>query len=208
MRAGLIVAGGRSTRFGEADKAIAPLAGVPMIRRVADRLAAVVDAIVVNCRPDQRTAIADALEGLDPPPAFRLDENPDRGPLAGIATGLRDVPATYSAVVACDMPFLDPDLLRHLFDRAADRDAAVPRVDGWDEPLHGVYRTAAMREACLAALDRGDDRIVRALEPLSVVRIDATEMDAVGSRRSFENINTPDAFAAANEEMDTGEDSH
>ena len=38
MTTGAIVAGGRSTRFGDRDKAVAELAGVPMIRRVADRL--------------------------------------------------------------------------------------------------------------------------------------------------------------------------
>ena len=62
-----VVAGGRSTRFGDRDKAVADLAGTPMIRRVADRLADVTDRLVVNCRADQRAAIEDAIAGYPNP---------------------------------------------------------------------------------------------------------------------------------------------
>jgi len=62
-RTAIILAGGHSTRFGEADKAVANLAGTPMIRRVVDRLDPVVDEIVVNCRDEQVTAIRSVLEG-------------------------------------------------------------------------------------------------------------------------------------------------
>ena len=51
MRSGVVVAGGRSTRFGAPDKAVADLGGTPMIRRVADRIAPAVEELVVNCRP-------------------------------------------------------------------------------------------------------------------------------------------------------------
>ena len=88
MRSGVIVAGGRSTRFGDADKAVAELAGTPMVRRVADRVAPAVDEVVVNCRADQREAIDAALDGFDHPVSFALDPEPDLGPLAGIAVGL------------------------------------------------------------------------------------------------------------------------
>ena len=48
MRASLVLAGGRSTRFGDSDKAVAELAGTPMIRRVVDRVAGVVSEVVIN----------------------------------------------------------------------------------------------------------------------------------------------------------------
>mgnify|MGYP000367843854 FL=1 len=115
MRAGVIVAGGRSTRFGDSDKAVADLAGTPMIRRVADRLGRVVDELVVNCREDQVEAIEAALSDHALDPRFALDEDPDQGPMAGIATGLAAVESEYAAVVACDMPFVDPTFVGYLF---------------------------------------------------------------------------------------------
>ncbi|PSP45582.1 molybdenum cofactor guanylyltransferase, partial [Halobacteriales archaeon QH_10_70_21] len=60
-RAGVVVAGGRSTRMGDREKAVVELAGQPLVARIADRLAAVTDEFVVNCRADQREAIAAAL---------------------------------------------------------------------------------------------------------------------------------------------------
>ena len=85
-RAGVVVAGGRSTRMGDREKAVVEVAGRPLVARVAEALSAVADELVVNCRPDQRDAIATALQGHDP--VFAIDEDPDRGPVAGIATGL------------------------------------------------------------------------------------------------------------------------
>ena len=73
MYSAVIVAGGRSTRFGDDDKAVAPLSGTPMIRRVADRLEPVVDELVVNCRDDQRDAIEEALAGYPLATNFALD---------------------------------------------------------------------------------------------------------------------------------------
>ena len=126
MRSGVIVAGGRSTRFGDADKAVTELAGTPMIRRVADRVAPAVDEVVVNCRADQREAIDAALDGFDHPVSFALDPEPDLGPLAGIAAGLDAAGGTYALVVACDMPFVASALVSSLFERAeGDRKSVV-----------------------------------------------------------------------------------
>ena len=59
MGAGVIVAGGRSTRFGERDKAVADLAGTPMIRRVVDRIAGVTDELGDDVRGLQRVMFTD-----------------------------------------------------------------------------------------------------------------------------------------------------
>jgi len=188
-RAGVIVAGGRSTRMGDREKAVVELADRPLVARIADRLAAVTDELVVNCRADQRDAIASALG--DRSPTFAVDEEPDRGPVAGIATGLRAAEASCAAVVACDLPFLDPELLAYLFERAAGRDAAVPKPSEWFEPLHAVYRPEPMVAACEEALTEGDVRII---EPLFSLDYDVVERAALlehGSLDSFESVDTP-----------------
>ncbi|QLD87984.1 molybdenum cofactor guanylyltransferase [Natronomonas salina] len=187
MRAGVVIAGGRSTRFGDADKAVAPLAGTPMIRRVADRLVDVVDLLVVNCRRDQRTAIEDALGGYPLSVRFALDPTADEGPMSGIRTGLREAEsagAKYAAVVACDMPFVEPSFLEELFERAAGHDAAVPRPDEWFQTTQAVYRAEPMADACEAALANGEGKIIAPLFELDYVVVeDAPE-------GTFRNVNT------------------
>ncbi|WP_254546327.1 molybdenum cofactor guanylyltransferase [Halomarina pelagica] len=217
MPTAVVLAGGRSERFGESDKAVADLAGTPMIRRVADRLVGAVDALVINCREGQVSAVRAALDGYPLPVAFAVDETPDEGPMAGIRTGLRAVEDEYAFAVACDMPFVEPDVVRYLFERAAGRadeagadgeartrpyDAAVPRLDDeWFQTTHAVYRAAAMADACDAALERGERRIVAPLFELDYVVVDEPAIRARGSLDTFENVNTREEFAAAAERL-------
>ena len=202
MRTGVIVAGGQSTRFGEADKAVAELAGTPMIRRVGNRLETVIDALVVNCREDQHEAIEAAMEGYPLPVTFAIDEEPDLGPMAGIYTGLRAVEGEYAAVVACDMPFVDPDFLEFLFSRATGADAALARLeDGWFQTTQAVYRADAMAEACKGALERGDRRILDPLEDLEYVVVSEAEVREVTTLETFRNLNTAEEFERAETEI-------
>ncbi|WP_459821371.1 molybdenum cofactor guanylyltransferase [Halorubrum luteum] len=215
MRTGAIVAGGRSTRFGDRDKSVAKLNGVPMIRRVANRLAGVDDPIppgaeraasgdpvvgelVVNCRPDQRDAIADAIEGLPVSVAWALDDEPDQGPIAGIRNACRAASGEYTFVVACDMPFVDPAFAASLFADATEGDAAVPQLDDqWYQTTQAVYNTEAMADACDRALARGDRKI---LDPLSELEYVVVGDDAIHARttdRTFENVNTREELEAA-----------
>jgi len=196
-RTAVVLAGGRSTRFDGADKAVADLAGTPMIRRVVDRVAPVVDAVVINCRAEQTSAIREALDGVSLPVTFAEDEYPDEGPMAGIATGLRAVAGEYAFVVACDMPFVDPEFVDYLFGRAPGHEAVVPRPEQWFETTHAVYRAAAMAEACEAALDAGEERIVAPLFDLDFVVVDAEAVREHGHRRTFENCNTRADFVDA-----------
>jgi len=215
----VVVAGGRSTRFGDRDKAVAPLAGVPMIRRVADRLGPVTDRLVVNCRTDQRAAVEDALAGHPTPVRYAEDPEPDEGPTAGIRTGLRTVEAwagerddgddgrdAPAFVVACDMPFVDPDLAAALFDRLAGEgdgadapDAVVPRVDDeWFQTTHAAYRAGPMADACEAAIARGDRKVIAPLFELEYETVGADALAALGvDDRGFENLNTREEFEAA-----------
>jgi len=86
-RSAVVLAGGYSTRFGDADKATASLDGEPLVRRVVERVAPAVDEVVVNCRAEQRTPIGQALDGLNY--RFAVDPVPDGGPVAGVRTACR-----------------------------------------------------------------------------------------------------------------------
>ncbi len=202
MPAGVILAGGRSTRFGDSDKAVTDLAGVPMLRRVADRIEGVVDELVVNCRDGQRDAIETVVEDYPNPTTFAIDPDPDEGPMAGIRTGLAACDAEYAFVVACDMPFVDPGLVSYLFERADDHDAVVPRLgDGWFQTTHAVYKPTPMVEACDTALRRNERKIIEPLFELDYVVIEEAELREHGSLESFENVNTREEFETAVERL-------
>ena len=191
---GVVLAGGYSTRFGENDKAIAALAGTPMIRRVVDRLARVTDDCVVNCRADQLEPIRDALSGSDVDLRYAIDPVPDRGPLSGMHVGLELIDREYAAVAACDMPFVDPVLLEVLHDRAYGRDGAVVRLaDGWLQPMQAVYRAETMARVCEERLSSGDGRVMAALEELDLATVAEADLEGV-SDRTFDSIDTQAAL--------------
>jgi molybdopterin-guanine dinucleotide biosynthesis protein A len=212
---GAILAGGRSTRFGDRDKAVAPLAGVPMIRRVADRLAGdddpvppgaeraaggdpVVDEFVINSRPDQREAIGAALDGLSLPLRWAVDDEPDLGPVAGIRNACRAASGEYVAVVACDMPFVDPGFLAGLVADAAGHEAAIPRLDDrWLQTTQAVYRAEPMAAACDRALARGDRKVLAPLDDLDRVVVGDAEIRERTTARTFTNVNTHAELAEA-----------
>lgn len=206
-RGGVIVAGGRSTRFDGGDKAVAPLRGTPLVRHVADRLAPTVDTIVVNCRDDQQASIEDAMAGLDTPTAIAIDPVDDQGPVSGLATGLEALPATVesAAVVACDMPLLEASFVNHLFDVAAasGADAVVPRdEDGWYQVLHAVYEPTHMVSAARRALEADAAKLLAPLEYLDPIVLDPEDYADHGSSRSFENVNTRSALEAVQRTLD------
>lgn len=199
---GVVLAGGYSTRFGEADKAVADLAGTPMIRRVVDRLASVTDEIVVNCREDQVDAIHEALAGCDASTRIATDPVPDQGPLAGIRVGLETVDREYAAVVACDMPFVDPALFELLYERARCRDGAVVQLeDEWYQTTQAVYRADAMADACAEALEDGNGRILAALEKLDYAVVDEDDLEGI-SGETFESIDTQKALREAESRLE------
>ncbi len=190
----IVLAGGRSRRFGEGDKATAALAGTPLIRHVVDRCAAVTSRTVLNCRPAQREALLATLEGTANPVVVAEDPVPDCGPLAGMARGLAAAESDYAAVLACDQPLVSPALVRELFDRAARREGAVPIVDNRPQPTYAVYAVDQALAACRRALDRGDRRAMAPLDALSVARIAESDARSIGGPHTFENVNTQSAL--------------
>src|SRR4030043_1489998 len=98
----VIQAGGQSSRMGE-DKALKPFLGRPLIQRVIDRLSPIADEMIVTTnRPDDY-----AFLNLRLAPDFK----PGRGSLGGLHTAIASATLPFVAVVACDMPFANPDLI-------------------------------------------------------------------------------------------------
>lgn len=201
-RAGLVLAGGYSTRFGDVDKAFVELDGQPLIAHVIERLGDAVDGILVSCRTEQVPLVR---EVIDPPPVGICtveDPVPGRGPTAGIAASLRGCRAPYTAIVAGDNPLVDPSFVHTLFERAEGQDGAVPRIGGRLQPTHAVYRTDAMMKACETVLESDDSSLLKVIDALDLVVVSEAVARSETDLRRFVDINTPADFERAAERYD------
>lgn len=184
---GVVLAGGMSRRLGR-NKAVEPVEGEPLIRRVIGRLSQVCQQTVVVVNDAQR-AIA-----LPLPDSARVvvDIYPDSGSLGGIFTGLSASDCEWGMVVACDMPFLNVALLQHLLSLREGYDVVVPVLDERPEPTHALYS-----KTCLPYIERrlraNDLKIARFFDEVRVKLVpeeDVTRLDP--ERLSFFNVNTQD----------------
>lgn len=178
--AGVVLCGGRSVRMG-IDKATIEVGGTTLLARAVDRLTAVCDPVLI--------APGGLSLGID---ADRLvpDELPDAGPLGGIVAALRRSPHPLLAVVAVDMPWVNPALLSLLAARIGDRDVALCQTQRGPEPLHAVYARTAIpvAEAALHSADRSVRGMVARLRAVVVIE---EEWRAAGfSERFASNVNT------------------
>lgn len=143
---GLLLAGGRSRRFG-ADKARAPVEGRPMIERVHDVVAPLVAEVLVSVR-----AVEDAAGLPGRPVADRVE---GAGPLGGLHAGLWASGRPWLLAVACDLPYLQREPLRALLAaRVAGRPVVAETPDGRHQPLCALY-PASILPAVEAALVAG-----------------------------------------------------
>lgn len=179
---GVVLAGGRSQRFGDTEKALAEYDGRPMLVHVVETLASLTETVVVNCREAQRPAFGQALAAYDEQVVFAIDEQPDNGPLAGFQTALAAVETEYVLLLACDMPLVDADSLSALRSRIDDDiDAVVPQVDGTPVPTHAIYHAPSAIEPSASVLAAGD-RSLQAL--LSRLRVEYLPVEEGGLRPS------------------------
>ncbi|WP_439027494.1 molybdenum cofactor guanylyltransferase [Haloarchaeobius sp. DT45] len=189
-RGAIVLAGGHSTRFGGPDKALAELDGVALVRHVVDRLAEVVDEVVVPCREPQVDGIRQVLAGADVETRVVVDDVRDRGPVGGFLTGLRETDSPVVAVTGCDMPRVDPGFVRSLFADAAGETGVVPEFDGRWQPLCAVYRTTVASAVSLRALAAGQQCIRDVVARLDPLVVDEEAVRARTRPENFENVNS------------------
>lgn len=188
----VVLVGGRSTRLGQ-DKVFVEIGGEPLVRRVIGRLRPVVDAIVLVAAEPVADPVAHY--GLDLPVV--ADRYPGRGSLGGLWTGLAAVPTEYAFVMAVDMPFINPNLVRFLGDAATGSDVVIPIVNDLPQPTHAVYS-----RRCLDPIEerlRADQlRMIGFHDAVRVRRIDEATVRTIDpDLRSFFNLNRPADLEAA-----------
>ncbi len=174
------------------DKALLPFLGQPLIRRVVDRMRPIAAEMLVT------TNQLDGYEFLGLP--LFPDLKPGRGALGGIYTALSSAKSLLVAVVACDLPFASPNLIRCLANllEAEQADAAIPAFPEGYEPLHAVYR----RETCLPAIEWAlENDLWKAISWFPRVKVRDVTPDEIipydPAGLAFLNVNTPQELTLA-----------
>jgi molybdenum cofactor guanylyltransferase len=197
-----IQAGGLSSRMGQ-DKALMPFLDRPLIAHLVDRLKGSADELLVTTNHPQNFAFLGV-------PLFS-DILPGLGALGGLYTALFVSSQPLVAVIACDMPFIEPALLRAQLDllQKEGADIVIPRSPDGLEPLHAVYRRETCLPAVYAALQAGERKMIawhsgyQAYPGYAAVRLRVMASEEVAvvdpQFRSFINVNTQEEFRQAEE---------
>ncbi|ACZ42372.1 molybdopterin-guanine dinucleotide biosynthesis protein A-like protein [Thermobaculum terrenum ATCC BAA-798] len=190
---GLILVGGKSRRMGF-NKALIELtpSGPTVIQTVADKLKDVCPEVIL------------VGSQLEPYRFLNLpqvpDEFPNTGSLGGIYSGLKSARTDYALVVACDMPFLNTELLKYMISLPRDYDVLIPVLDE-PEPMHAIYSKRCIPWIA-QSIESGSYRIIGWFDRAKVKYIPKETIARFDSDfMSFFNMNTPEELEFAKSYM-------
>ncbi len=191
--AAFVLAGGQSRRMGR-DKAQLPFRGRTLLEHALATARALTPAVWIVGARVRFERWAPVVE----------DQFAEHGPLAGIHAALRASPAELNVVLAVDTPFVTPELLRYLLERARTSAAlavvpATQEANGGERlhPLVAVYRRA-LAEAAEAALRAARNQVEPVLRAAPLLIVGEAEFTARGfAADQFRNLNSPEEFERA-----------
>jgi molybdenum cofactor guanylyltransferase len=186
---GIILAGGKSRRMGGINKALLRVGQHHIIERVCEAVLQVMtNAMIITNTPDDF-----AFLGL---PMFP-DIHPNTGSLGGLYTGLKHCTDKLGFLVACDMPFLNPQIMKTMIDLVDDYDVVIPNVDGGLQPLHAIYSrncTKLIEDFLL----RGNFKIIDCLHQVKMREVSEDFLKGFDPTFRFVmNVNSPEDLAKA-----------
>ncbi|MBB4931455.1 molybdopterin-guanine dinucleotide biosynthesis protein A [Lipingzhangella halophila] len=154
----VILAGGAARRMGGTDKPALDVAGATLLERVA---AAV---------PDARRTIVVGPRRPSPSATYVREEPAGGGPVAALRAGLPVVTAPWFALLAGDLPFLEPGHVRALLEAARERSGAVYLdAESRQQWLLGAWRADAVRAALASYSGASLYRLLGPLEPAALI---------------------------------------
>lgn len=184
--AGVVLAGGKSSRFGS-NKALALHQGTALIETITRRLAGLFpETLLITNTPEAYGFLGWPMVG---------DQYRDCGPLAGIHAALQTVSQPRAFVCGCDMPLVNPELIRFLCELPGDHEVVLPWLPEGPEPLYAVYskKILPLIEEHLA---RNQCKIGMVYEKLRIRKVTAAEiLQVLPDLTTFQNINNQQDLA-------------
>lgn len=189
---GLVLAGGRSVRFG-GEKAVALLDGRPLLEWAAERLRSVCVQVAINVRAGSEAETVAQARGL---PTLYDEAGDALGPLAGVKVGLmwaKAQGANLLAVSPCDAPLLPDDLYVRLLEQANGGPAMAETRDG-RQPLCAIWPVASLPHVQEALRGGAHPPTWQMLERIGARKV------FFDRREAFANVNTREDLAAVQAE--------
>jgi molybdenum cofactor guanylyltransferase len=191
---GIVLAGGRSTRFGS-NKLVAIHRGIPLVHHAVLRLGEVCAEVVVVIAPDAPEATLPVGANA----RFVHDEREGEGPLAGLLSGLGAATTELALVAGGDMPDLSTAVLFEMLHVAGEVPVDAVALQDGDRfrPLPCLVRVAPARDAAHALL-HADERSLRSLlQTLRTAVIDEATWTALDpSRGTLHDVDEPGDLAS------------
>lgn len=192
MRAeGLVLAGGKSRRMGGHHKGDLKYQEQSFQNHVIAELGKLTDRIFLS--------YGSVSHGEYPGCRIVRDTYPEIGPVGGLCAGLEHSEYEMIMVAACDMPLLNAELYRYLWERLSEKEAerekkfdgVVPVTKGKMHPLAAIYRTSALR-ILEQQIEQSNYRVTDAVKAMDILYVDVTEN--VGYVQMLRNINTGEEY--------------
>jgi molybdopterin-guanine dinucleotide biosynthesis protein A len=179
----IILAGGKSIRMGR-DKAFLKIDKIPLIKRQVRLLKRHFKKIFIVTNSPRKYR---RLKGIK----VVSDIAAGQGPIGGILSGLSASRDHYNFVVACDMPFISPDLIKYMRRNSSGYDVVVPRIGKRYEPLFCIYSKNCIGRI-KAFVGKKILKISRFFPEVKVKEISHEEVARFGCpEKIFMNLNTP-----------------
>jgi molybdopterin-guanine dinucleotide biosynthesis protein A len=184
---GIILAGGKSTRMGE-DKAFIEVGEVPLFERAYRVLREIFSEIIIVAN--------DARPFENYEARLQKDIISDKGALGGLYTGLFHSQSHHAFCAACDMPLLNPRLIKYMAEERDEYDVIIPRTRDGLHPLHAIYSKRCLNPM-RQLLNRDDLRIVNFFPQVTVRYIEEMEIRELDPHmRSLISVNTEEEMEA------------
>jgi len=176
----IILSGGKCSRI-SITKSFIKLGNKTIIEDIIDTLTQMFDSIIVVANEQEKYSELKVSSVV-------RDIIPHKGPLGGIYTGLVNSDSIYNFVVACDMPFIESQLISLLLNHIDGYDIIVPEYNGFIEPLYGIYSKNCIN-IILDHIKKNDLKVRNIFQKLKVKYVDCNRLP--DAHNAFFNINTP-----------------
>ena len=189
---GIILAGGKNTRFSGTNKALMPIGGKRIFDRIYD--------VFCNLFQDIILVTNDPMPYLEWDLTVVTDLFPFRCSLTGLHAGLFNLTTPYAFFAACDTPFIKQNLIETILAGIAPHiDIVVPETSEGFQPLCAVYSRRCLEHAT-RQLEKQELKIDRMFKKLRVKKIPEQVLKKQDPDLiSFFNINAPEDLAKAEE---------
>ena len=176
------------------DKALMPFLGETLIERVINRVAPLGDELLITTNKPQDYQDFNF-------PLYR-DILPGTGALGGLYTALSVASYPIVIVVACDMPFVNVDILAEALDmlQSIEVDVVIPQTPKGYEPFHAVYRRETCLPAIQSALQSGERRLISWFPKVKIAPVPESMFQMHDPQEiALRNLNTREDFLNAEE---------